>query len=127
MGVRKLLAGSWQPDSRPVHPRLQARNPGSGSPVPGPKRVAGSDVGMSIVDELRDWANEERSRAEQAEAELAECRKDLRQALDLLAVMSNEDGCGGLDWNSKPLIGTVGWEIHELTAKYKGRLLEKPV
>jgi hypothetical protein len=51
-----------------------------------------------------------------------EIRADLRTALDLLQAMLNEDGNGGINWNSKPLKGTVGWEIRQLVTKYKGRL-----
>ena|SRR3990167_6829224 len=45
-----------------------------------------------------------------------EIKADLRTALDLLQAMLNEDG------GSKPLKGTVGWEIRQLVAKHKGHL-----
>ena len=50
---------------------------------------------------------------------LREADKDITQALELLAAMLNEDHESGLDWDSPPLKGTVGWEIRQLAEKYR--------
>ena len=50
---------------------------------------------------------------------LEDTGKDVAQALELLAAMLNEDGNGGINWISRPLKGTVGWEIHQLAEKYR--------